>query len=84
MIILQKYIPDLQGFITIVFDSNALRRNTLRRLGPPGIPHAVYTPVDFLVVGVFFLSPSNVPMSLRVLQFLEVNPHCTNDDATMP
>ena len=47
---------------------------------PPGIPHAVYTPVDSLAAGGFFLSPLDVASSLRVLVFLEENPHCTNDD----
>ena len=47
---------------------------------PPGIPHAVYTPVDSLVAGGFFPSPLDVASSLRVLLFLEENPHRTNDD----
>ncbi len=52
---------------------------TLGRIMPPGIPHALYTPVDCLVGG-FFSSPPDVSTLLRVLLFFNENPHCTNHD----
>lgn len=53
---------------------------TLGRIMPPGTPHAVYTPADCLAIGGVFLAPPAVSTSLRVLLFLNENPHCTNDD----
>jgi len=47
---------------------------------PPAYLHAVYTPIDSLVVGGFFLSASNIATSMLSATILEHHPSLTNDD----
>lgn len=50
------------------------------RIMPPGLPHAVCTPEDCLLVGGQFYTASNLGRTLRMLRIQEQHPDISNED----